>query len=134
MRRIPSLDGLRAIAASLVVAAHLANQKKLTGIEVGGAIGVHLFFFVLSGYLITTLLLEEEHRTGAVSLRKFWLRRCWRILPAYFVYVVAIVILDHLNSVITLTPGSLAAALTFTTGWQQGNWELGTGTPLVAGD
>ncbi|MEV0214908.1 acyltransferase [Micromonospora sp. NPDC050695] len=79
MRRFPALDGLRAVAAIMVFAFHYGGPswKWLTG-----WIGVHLFF-VLSGFLITTLLLREEHRYGRVSLRAFYLRRFFRIMPVY---------------------------------------------------
>ncbi|WP_328419462.1 acyltransferase [Micromonospora sp. NBC_00389] len=79
MRRFPALDGLRAVAAIMVFAFHYGGPswKWLTG-----WIGVHLFF-VLSGFLITTLLLREEHRYGKVSLRAFYLRRFFRIMPVY---------------------------------------------------
>lgn len=80
MRRFPALDGLRAVAAMMVVAFHFggAHWRWLSG-----WIGVHLFF-VLSGFLITTLLLREEDRYQRVSLRAFYLRRFFRIMPVYF--------------------------------------------------
>ncbi len=79
MRRFPALDGLRAVAAVIVIAFHYGGPswKWLSGWS-----GVHLFF-VLSGFLITTLLLREEHRYGKVSLRAFYLRRFFRIMPVY---------------------------------------------------
>lgn len=75
----PELDGIRALAVLLVITAHLkyGNWQWLSGQQ-----GVTLFF-VLSGYLITTLLLQEE-QTGAVSLRRFWLRRIFRLFPLYY--------------------------------------------------
>ncbi|MEH1168211.1 acyltransferase [Micromonospora sp. CPCC 205539] len=79
MRRFPALDGLRALAAVMVIAFHYGGQSWAW---LTGWIGVHLFF-VLSGFLITTLLLREEHRYGKVSLRAFYLRRFFRIMPVY---------------------------------------------------
>lgn len=81
MRRFPALDGLRAIAALMVVAFHFGgpNWEWLSG-----WIGVHIFF-VLSGFLITTLSLREEDRRGRLSLGSFYVRRIFRILPVYFV-------------------------------------------------
>ncbi|MBM0279232.1 acyltransferase family protein [Micromonospora tarensis] len=79
MRRFPALDGLRALAAVMVIAFHYGGPSWTW---LTGWIGVHLFF-VLSGFLITTLLLREEHRYGRVSLRAFYLRRFFRILPVY---------------------------------------------------
>ena len=79
LRRFPALDGLRAIAAVLVVFFHYGGPDRLQGWA-----GVQLFF-VLSGFLITTLMLREERRTGEISLKEFYLRRAFRILPVYFV-------------------------------------------------
>jgi peptidoglycan/LPS O-acetylase OafA/YrhL len=70
----PALDGVRAVAIVCVVAYHLGHLN-------GGWIGVDIFF-VLSGYLITTLLLSERASDGRVALRAFWARRARRLLPA----------------------------------------------------
>ncbi|HEX4224001.1 MAG TPA: glycosyltransferase 87 family protein [Pseudonocardiaceae bacterium] len=78
MNRFPALDGLRAISALLVVLFHNQGPSILQG-----WIGVHVFF-VLSGFLITTLMLREEPRTGRVNLGNFYVRRAFRILPVYF--------------------------------------------------
>ena len=72
----PALDGLRAVAILAVMASHTWEW-----LVPGAFIGVDIFF-VLSGFLITTLLLEERARTGRVSLRKFYARRALRLLPA----------------------------------------------------
>ena len=77
MRRFAGLDGLRAIAATLVVLFHNQGPDILQG-----WIGVQIFF-VLSGFLITTLLLREHASTGRVDLGNFYLRRAFRILPVY---------------------------------------------------
>lgn len=69
------LDGFRGVAILLVLGMHLGWIK-------GGSFGVDLFF-VLSGFLITTLLIEEWNRTGSISLRSFYLRRMARLLPAF---------------------------------------------------
>ena len=66
---MPGLDGLRAVAVTAVLAYH-ANHSWLSG----GFLGVEVFF-VISGYLITLLLLAEKERTGRVRLGKFWMRR-----------------------------------------------------------
>jgi peptidoglycan/LPS O-acetylase OafA/YrhL len=73
----PALDGLRGVAVAAVVAFHLGYLQ-------GGFLGVDLFF-TLSGYLITRLLLLERAATGRVSLRAFWTRRAWRLLPVLYV-------------------------------------------------
>jgi peptidoglycan/LPS O-acetylase OafA/YrhL len=74
------LDGLRGIAVLLVVAVHTLAYTRLNTWH-AGALGVDLFF-VLSGFLITSLLLGEWSRTAAISLRAFYARRSRRLLPA----------------------------------------------------
>jgi peptidoglycan/LPS O-acetylase OafA/YrhL len=93
-QRIPSLDGLRAISIALVVLSHLAKWKhvSLSLLESYGELGVHVFF-VLSGYLITNLLLKEYERSSTVSLRDFYVRRAFRIFPAAFVFLAVVVVL-----------------------------------------
>ncbi|MGQ5263841.1 acyltransferase family protein [Micromonospora sp. ZYX-F-536] len=93
MRRFPALDGLRAIAAVIVIAFHFGGPSWAW---TSGWAGVQLFF-VLSGFLITTLLLREEEGRGRVSLRSFYIRRGFRILPVYFVVLAATYALAHLN-------------------------------------
>ncbi|MCS7477538.1 acyltransferase family protein [Umezawaea endophytica] len=126
-RRFPALDGLRAIAAVLVVLFHFDGPEILQG-----WIGVHLFF-VLSGFLITTLLLREHDRAGRVSLVDFYLRRAFRILPVYFLVLAAIVVGCLIAG--TVTSSGLRAALplqlTFFNEFTQNNpyghsWTLGT--------
>ncbi len=77
----PALDGVRAFCVLLVIGNHM--HEKLPPV-VAGALGVDVFF-VLSGFLITTLLLREKERYGSVSLKGFYARRAFRILPVYFV-------------------------------------------------
>ncbi len=79
----PALDGLRALSVIAVIAYH----ARLAWIP-GGFIGVEVFF-VVSGYLITTLLIEERLRSGSVSLKQFWIRRARRLLPALFAMLCA---------------------------------------------
>jgi peptidoglycan/LPS O-acetylase OafA/YrhL len=93
MRRFPALDGLRAVAAVMVFAFHFGGPSWAW---LTGWIGVHLFF-VLSGFLITTLLLREEHRYGRVSLRAFYLRRFFRIMPVYLLVLFLTWALARLN-------------------------------------
>lgn len=81
--RLPGLDGLRGIAVVLVVGYHLFPGLGLSN----GFIGVDVFF-VLSGFLITTLLLREHAATGRISLGRFWMRRARRLLPALALVVV----------------------------------------------
>lgn len=79
LRRMAGIDGLRAIAVAAVFVYHADR-----GLLPGGFLGVDVFF-VISGYLITSLLLVELESTGRVALRAFWMRRARRLLPALFV-------------------------------------------------
>ena len=83
---LPGLDGLRAVAVVAVMVYH-ANRRWLHG----GFLGVEVFF-VISGYLITLLLIAEHERSGRVDLRQFWLRRFRRLLPALFVMLALLVV------------------------------------------
>ena len=78
---MPGLDGLRALAVVAVIAYHSEIES-----VPGGFLGVEIFF-VISGYLITALLLEEFNLNSAINLRQFWGRRARRLLPALFLYV-----------------------------------------------
>ena len=94
----PSLDGIRAIAVLFVMAGHL-------GLVYAGGLGVDIFF-VLSGYLITAILISEFTSNGQISLKKFYARRALRILPA------VILLLVVLNAVVAATqPGEQATTL-----------------------
>jgi peptidoglycan/LPS O-acetylase OafA/YrhL len=76
---IPSLDGLRAISILIVLVSHAG-----LGGAVPGGLGVTIFFF-LSGYLITTLLIDERERSGRIDIGKFYLRRVFRLFPPLLV-------------------------------------------------
>jgi len=90
---LPSLDGVRAIAAMLVFVSHAG-----LGHIVPGGLGVTIFFF-LSGYLITTLLRREYESTGTISLRHFYLRRVYRIFPPMYLVLFSILALGLLGLV-----------------------------------
>jgi peptidoglycan/LPS O-acetylase OafA/YrhL len=96
--RLPGLDGLRALAVLMVVFHHLCSQGALgrwPGLQVmlqQGSFGVQIFF-VLSGFLITWLLLKEESRSGTIDIARFYFRRSLRILPPAFFYLAVILIL-----------------------------------------
>jgi peptidoglycan/LPS O-acetylase OafA/YrhL len=85
-RGIRALDGLRAVAVALV----LADHGGIPGMA-GGFLGVDVFF-VLSGFLITSLLLDELGRTGRIDLSNFWIRRARRLLPALVLMVLAVAV------------------------------------------
>jgi len=84
---IPSLDGIRALAIMIVFFAHAG-----LGHVVPGGFGVTVFFF-LSGYLITTLLRREYEKYGEISLRKFYLRRVYRIFPPLYIVLILGIVL-----------------------------------------
>lgn len=120
MKRSDSLDGLRGVAILLVVAGHswLAYGDDKSGLArlapclFNAALGVRLFF-VLSGYLITTLLLEERRSTDSISLPKFYARRALRIFPAFYLFFGCILVL--LSAGFIVVPKSqLLAAATYT--------------------
>ena len=81
---MPGLDGLRAIAVVAVIIYH-ANKSWLTG----GFLGVEVFF-VISGYLITLLLITESEANDRISFRQFWLRRARRLLPALWTLLLGV--------------------------------------------
>ena len=84
MPYLPALDGLRAVSVVAVVLYHLGGA-----IVIGGYLGVEVFF-VVSGYLITTIVLAERDGRGHVDLRRFWSRRARRLLPAVLALLVAV--------------------------------------------
>ncbi len=91
--RIPSLDGMRAVSISLVVAGHWAELRYHS--DVAGAfanLGVRIFF-IISGFLITTLLLKEHAKTSTIGLREFYARRAYRILPAAMAFMLPVFVI-----------------------------------------
>lgn len=111
--RFPNLDGLRFIGAALVVVWHTEKARSSLGFGRSahvehwaqlGLLGVQLFF-VLSGFLITWLLLAEEERMGRINVRKFLMRRVLRIWPLYFLMVLlALFVIPHFG--LLRTPGA----------------------------
>ena len=108
----PNLNGLRLIAALLVIVHHVEQLKSMYGmpnnfsssfIQIIGELGV-ILFFVLSGFLITYLLLEEEKRTDTIAVKNFYVRRILRIWPLYFLIVIAALLILP-NIPLFLLPG-----------------------------
>ena len=90
--RFGNLDGLRFLCILMVIWHHLPKGgMELPQLLTRGFLGVD-FFFVLSGYLITTLLLREREATGAISLKGFYVRRLLRIVPVYFFVVTCVAV------------------------------------------
>ena len=114
-RYVPALDGLRAFAVLAVIAYHMKMNW-----APGGLLGVTMFF-VLSGYLITGLLLKEYDDTGTISLAGFWMRRVRRIIPAVVFAVFGIAFLCTIFDHVLLTkmrPDVLPSLLFFNNWWQ----------------
>jgi peptidoglycan/LPS O-acetylase OafA/YrhL len=113
-----SLDGLRAIAVLGVVWQHVGGAHD--GALGRTGMGVSLFF-AISGFLITTLLLREQRRTGSFSLRRFYIRRTLRIFPLYFavlaVYVVLVGLARHGTAQGAQFFDNLPAYATYTSNW-----------------
>ena len=123
--RIPSLDGLRASSISLVLVAHFAYSAGFPiehswWTDLYAHYGVRIFF-VISGFLITTLLRREQERTGTINLKQFYIRRAYRLLPAAYVYLVAVTVIFNQS----LSYKHLAAAYLYLTSYALDSpWQL----------
>jgi peptidoglycan/LPS O-acetylase OafA/YrhL len=138
MKRIPCLDGLRALSIGMVLIGH-ANGTRALVLGSGEPRSVHFdlslvgdvahlgvrVFFVLSGFLITTLLLQERERTGTLDLKGFYVRRTCRIFPAFYVYLAVVGALSLL-SLASVSPADLACAATYMTNFHPNRaWLVG---------
>lgn len=126
--RIPSLDGLRACSIGFVILGHLVGTlhfPRLLWLLPFAEFGVR-FFFVISGFLITTLLLKELEFSSHISLKKFYWRRVLRIFPASYSYI-AIIALFAAANVIRLHAHDLLHATTYTMDYRLAgtSWYLG---------
>ena len=112
---LPGLDGMRAIAVVAVMVYH-ANPDWLPG----GYLGVEVFF-VISGYLITLLLISEKERTSTVDMKHFWIRRARRLLPALFTMIIALTIWTALfeRDALGKLRGDVIAAFFYVSNWYQ---------------
>ena len=121
-KRIPQLDGLRAAAIGLVLLSHVGHCTGLNlpfrwfGWQILGDLGVRVFF-VISGFLITGLLLDEERKHGRVSLLRFYGRRTFRILIPYYVFL-GVLVTTRAGGLVQFGQGDLFHALTYTTNYQ----------------
>ena len=120
-RHVLELDGLRGIAIIVVLTHHQLTPFSLTG----GFLGVDLFF-VLSGFLITGLLLSEFEHTGSISIPKFYMRRVLRLGPALALYLIAcLIVAYHTQQIIVQRQLKLIAyALLYSTNWRMAfDWD-----------
>ncbi|MBI2705489.1 MAG: acyltransferase [Actinobacteria bacterium] len=110
---LPGVDGLRAVAVGSVLLYHAEFAWM-----VGGYLGVEVFF-VISGYLITSLLLAENARTGTIGLKEFYLRRARRLLPALFLTLIGVLVLAELfaRDQVASLRGDVIAAFGYVTNW-----------------
>lgn len=121
LRRIPSLDGLRALSIVLVMGLHTVQRYAaehpehppalIWSVVLNGSLGVYIFF-VISGYLITRLLLHEQQTRGAISMSGFYLKRAFRILPPLYMYVGVLALLSAAGRLV-LTKWDILSALFF---------------------
>ena len=131
--RMPSLDGLRAISIVLVLLGHMTGTggaPAFLGTMLGSLwvnvaeLGVRIFF-VISGLLITSLLLEERSKYGRISLGRFFLRRTFRIFPAFLVFLLALWGAQSLGW-LSLTASDWLHALTYTVNYHPTrSWDIG---------
>jgi peptidoglycan/LPS O-acetylase OafA/YrhL len=125
MKKYPSLNGLRAISIFLVILHHLSSEddifNKISGVRwffpflriiTDGHLGVNVFF-VISGFLITSLLLREEDKNKKISFGDFYIRRILRIFPAYY-FLLTIYFLLQLMHFINISKMSWLTAVTYT--------------------
>ena len=112
---VPAIDGLRALAVAAVLLYHSG-----LGWLPGGFLGVEVFF-VISGYLITSLLLADKRENGHVSLRGFWKRRARRLLPAVFTLIIATLVYSviFLPNEVAALRGNALAGFFYVSNWYQ---------------
>ena len=111
------LDGIRALSIVLVLASHVGNfnfgpNKISSAANHYGGFGVEIFF-VLSGFLITWLLIREEGKNGKIDYRAFYIRRAMRILPPAYAYLLVIGIVGIIGTITISVTEILSAAFFF---------------------
>ena len=126
--KIPSLDGLRGVSIALVLFSHCAGTRHAYSSHVLdytgdiGVLGVKVFF-VISGFIITTILLDEHARTGTISLKNFYFRRVLRIFPAFYTFLLVSGLLT-LAGVLRIPGRDFVHAATFTANLFSIRWDL----------
>ena len=126
--RIPSLDGMRAVSIVLVVAWHLRSSGSAPWLDPlwridTGNLGVRVFF-VISGFLITSVLLAEYRRTGTIALRRFYIRRAFRIMPVFYVFL-AVMAIAGAFGVVDAPLSSVLLAGAYTGDYTHLSWSVG---------
>ncbi|RXH58423.1 acyltransferase family protein [Granulicella sibirica] len=128
-RSIPSLDGLRALSVLAVILGHsraaLLDRIPFNAAFRDGSKGVAVFF-VISGFLITHLLLKELRRDETINLKRFYLRRTFRIFPPFYVFLIIVAVLGLLHEIqVTRTMLLIAATYTWNYARIPETWTLG---------
>lgn len=132
-KKLPSINGLRALSVSLVILGHLSFHRilflpidaypkllrPLIILITDGHLGVNIFF-VISGFLITYILLKEKEQNKSISLKNFYIRRALRIFPAYYLLLLVYFIVEQLGY-INFSSASWLTSLTYT---KYFNWRL----------
>jgi peptidoglycan/LPS O-acetylase OafA/YrhL len=130
--RIRSLDGLRALSIALVIFGHLCGTRGFPFAALGGfagMLGVRVFF-VISGYLITRILIDAQEAQGSLQLSRFYFNRFFRIVVPYYAFL-AIIVMAARFELVQLAPGDLGYALAYASdhhlhaNWTHGRWTLG---------
>lgn len=129
-RRIPSLDGIRGILLIVVLSAHTLGTRNFPisreAIPMEGfAYTAMRIFFIISGFLITGILLNEVKRRGSINLLRFYFKRTFRIFPAYYLFLGAVAAATAAG-LIQLKPGDMAHALSYTSNYNADRaWHVG---------
>ncbi len=122
--RIPSLDGLRTISITLVITGHLLHVLGYGDFGNLGNLGVRVFF-VISGFLITGLLMKEIEKTSTVNLLKFYFRRTLRIFPPFYFYLLVLFLLTAFGATAISFKYLFFASAYLTDYVHPSNWYLG---------
>jgi len=120
--RLRSLDGLRALSIALVLLGHLSGTRGFVRLDLGVGDYAHLgvvVFFVISGFLITRLLLSEHARKGSISLKLFYARRSLRLFPASYAFIACVFLLWRAG-IVQLEARDLWHAVTYTMNYLPG--------------
>ena len=121
--RIPSLDGIRAISIMMVIVGHLSRTKgmplDLSHAEAYAEFGVRVFF-IISGFLITSILLSEHKNSGGIDLQRFYIRRAYRIFPAAYAFMLVMFIVYWKS----LSALAMVMAATYTSNYHPRPWPL----------
>ena len=125
---LPSLDGLRAISIALVLLGHLSGTRGFVRVDLGIGDYAHLgvvVFFVISGFLITRLMLSERAKNSYVSLKLFYARRALRLFPAAYAFIACVCLL-WVAGFVQVQGRDIWHAVTYTVNFEPGrSWEIG---------